>query len=412
MRRVVVTGLGAISPCGMTAESSWNAVLSSNSAVAPISGFSVENWPVQYAAEIKNYDPSAHFDRSELKRLDRFTQYALIAAKEAIHDSGLSIPLGDRGAVYIGSGIGGVGEISDATLRLQKRGPRGVGVMFIVQVLPNLAGGQVALYAQAKGPSLCISTACAAGNHSIGEAYKSIVMDEADVAIAGACEAGITPIGMSGFMNMRAMSKRNTKDASRPFDRTRDGFVMGEGAGILILEELDHALRRGARIYAEIVGYAQNNDAHHVTAPPDRHQGAYRCMKAALRSAGITPDQIDYINAHGTSTPQNDLKEIQAICDVFQEHSKALFISSTKGVTGHLLGASGGLEGVFLAKAISSNTIPPNAHLEDLDPLIEGGIFPREMLKKNIRYGLSNAFGFGGCNASIIMKKWEAMCES
>ena len=342
--------------------------------------------------------------------MDLFTQYGVVATHEALLDAGLEpeVRLGERAGVYVGSGIGGINEIEKGAIAVHERGPRAVNAFFIPKSLANLTGGHIAIRHGAMGPSLCVSTACAVGNHSIGEAWRTIATGGADIIIAGGAEAAITPLSIAGFSVMRALSKQNDAPltASRPFDVDRDGFVMGEGAGILILEDLDTALARGARIYAEIIGYYNTTDAHHITAPPPGHAGAARCMAGALSTAGLAPEDVDYINAHGTSTPQNDVNEAEAIHTVFGDHGRKVAVSSTKSMTGHLLGAAGGLEAVLSVLALHHGVIPPNATLQNQDPDIDLYL-PREATRADIQVALSNAFGFGGANATLIFRRWS-----
>jgi 3-oxoacyl-[acyl-carrier-protein] synthase II len=406
MHRVVLTGLGAVSPCGLTAPDSWDAVVAGRSGLGPVTGWNTDGWAVQIAGEADGFDPLDHFDRKQARRLERFVQFAIVAAREAVVDAGLPLEtrLGERAGVYVGSGIGGTPSIARNAMVLADSGPRRISPFFIPQALSNLAGGYIAMEFGCEGPSLCVSTACATGNHSIGEAWRVIRGGEADIIIAGGSEGSLFDLGLAGFMSMRALSKRNDDPvrASRPFDATRDGFVMSEGAGIVVMESLEHARARGARIYAEVLGYALTNDAHHITSPPEGHTGAARCMRLALQSAGLKPEDVQYINAHGTSTPVNDRAETLAIRSVFGEHADRLYVSSTKGVTGHLLGAAGGLEAVFCARALSDQIIPPTAHHTepgedcDLDYVSAGA------LRVPVNVAMSNAFGFGGTNAVLV----------
>lgn len=413
MERVVVTGLGAISPCGLDVASTWSAICNGQSGVGPITLFDASAGRVRIAAEINQFDVGAYFDRREARRMDRFTQFGVIAAKEALEDAGfdLTVPLGERAAVYVGSGIGGIREIEEGSIAVKERGPRGVSPFFVTKCLANLTAGHISIRYGVQGPSLSVTTACAVGNHSIGEAWRLLAMGGADVVIAGGCEAPITPVSIAGFSVMRALSRRNDDPtrASRPFDAGRDGFVMGEGAGILILETLRHARERGAHIYAEVVGYASTSDAHHITAPAPGHGGAVRCMKNALQAANLEPGDVDYINAHGTSTPQNDINEAQAIHTVFGPDLSDVVVSSTKSMTGHLLGAAGGLEAVLSVKALKEGIIPPTSTLETVDPGIEalGLRLPSTAQKADIDVALSNAFGFGGTNATLIFRRWS-----
>ncbi len=411
MNRVVVTGLGALSPVGNDVSSSWEALVAGRSGIGLITRFDATDWPVRIAGELKGWDPGLTLDRKTLKRLDLFIQYAMAAAHEAVLDAGLdlSAPLGDDAGVYVGSGIGGVGEINDGALLLARDGFKGLSPFFIPKALTNLAAGQIAMRYGARGPSLCISTACATGNHCLGEAWRVLRTGEAGLVIAGGSEAALTPLGLAGFMVMRALSKRNDDPAtaSRPFDVDRDGFVMGEGAGIVVLETEAHARARGARIYAELVGYALTNDAHHITAPSPGGAGAARCMQLALRSAGLAPESVDYINAHGTSTDANDVTETEAIKAVFGAHAYKLMVSSTKSMTGHLLGAAGGLEAVITAKALQTGIVPPTATLQNPDPQCDLDYVPRVARQAPIGVAMSNAFGFGGTNSTLVFRRWE-----
>ncbi len=414
MRRVVVTGLGALSPCGLDVSSNWAAVLAGRSGVGPITAFDASGWPVRIAGEVRGFDPSPWFPGASRKRADRFTWFAVAAADEALRDAGLAGGFaddpraGERAGVYIGTGIGGIDEIQRTGRIVDEAGPRRVSPFFVPRVLANLAAGHVAMRWKLRGPSLCVNTACATGNHSIGEAWRAIRAGDADIVVAGGTEAGISPVGIGGFVAMRALSRRNEEPAraSRPFDRDRDGFVVSEGAGVVVLEELGHARARGARIYAELVGYALTNDAHHLSAPPPGHEGAARCMALALRSAGLAPGDIDHVNAHGTSTPANDAEEVRAIEAVFGDHARRLLVSSTKGATGHLLGAAGGIEAVFSVLALHHGIVPPTANLEHPDPACGLDHVPGEARRAPLRAVLSNAFGFGGTNACLVFRRW------
>jgi 3-oxoacyl-[acyl-carrier-protein] synthase II len=381
------------------------------SGVATVTRFDPSTLPVRIAAEVKGFDGDAILGRKMVKRLDLFAQYALAATKQACAQARIEpAPDGDpRFGVYVGTGIGGLQEIVAGARAYDTQGAKGLSPFFIPRALTNLAAGHIAIEYGAQGPSLCVTTACATGNHSIGEAWRAIRSDEADVVIAGGSEAAITPVGLAGFMVMRALSKRNDDpaSASRPFDAERDGFVMAEGAGIVVLEELEHARARGVPILAELVGYALTNDAWHDTAPAPGGAGAVRCMRAALRSAGLAPEAVDYINAHGTSTPQNDVTETQAIKTVFGEHARKLAISSTKGVTGHLLGAAGGVEAIASVMACATGVVPPTANLTNPDPECDLDYVPRVARKSDPRVVVSNAFGFGGTNATLVFSRWE-----
>ena len=411
MRRVVVTGLGTISPCGNDVETTWSSLLEGRSGVGPITRFDATDWAVQIAAEVKDFEPLDFMNKKQVRRLDLFSQYAIAASEEAMRDADL-VDGGvdsERLGVYVGSGIGGIKEIFESAVAFIERGPKGLSPFFIPKSLTNLAGGHIALRFGARGPSLCVTTACATGNHSIGEAWRTIRSDEADVIIAGGTEASVMPLGLAGFMVMRALSTRNEEPetASRPFDVDRDGFVMGEGAAVLVLEALEHAQARGAEIYAEVVGYGLTNDAHHVTAPPPGGEGAARCMNMALRSAGMDPSEIQYVNAHGTSTPANDVNETAAIKTVFGDHAANLAISSTKSLTGHLLGAAGGLEAIATCKAIQQGLIPPTATLQNADPDCDLDYVPREARALPVDAAISNAFGFGGTNATLVFRRFQ-----
>jgi len=411
VRRVVVTGLGTVNPCGHDVPQTWDAITAGRSGIGRITNFDVTDWPVQIAGEVRDWDPRDVLDRRATKRMDRFMQYAAGASFEAVADAGLDIDgdgLGDRAGVFIGTGIGGLAEIVKGANNFEAESYRGLTPFFIPRALTNLAAGQVAMKIGARGPSLCVSTACATGNHSIGEAWRTIRAGDADLVVAGGAEAAILPVGIAGFMVMKALSTRNDDPttASRPFDRDRDGFVMGEGAGVVVLESLEHARARGAEIYCELVGYALTNDAYHITQPPPGHAGAVRCVQAGLASAGLNPEDVDYINAHGTSTPQNDINETQAIKTVFGDHAKTLAVSSTKSMTGHLLGAAGGLEAVLSAKAIAEGLIPPTATLQNPDEGCDLDYVPGTARPAQVGAALSNAFGFGGTNASLVFRRF------
>ena len=409
MNRVVVTGLGTINPCGNTTNETWDAVCAGRSGIDRIRAFDATGWPVQIAGEVKNWVPTDALDRKVVKRMDRFMQFALAASLEAVADAGLEIGedgLGDRVGVYVGSGIGGLDELVRGAESVDESGWKGLSPFFIPRVLTNLAAGQVAMKLGARGPSLCVSTACATGNHSIGEAMHAIRRGEADVIVAGGAEASVLPIGIGGFMVMKALSKRNDdpENASRPFDADRNGFVMGEGAGVVVLESLEHARARGARVYCEVAGYALTNDAFHITQPPKGHSGAVRCMNAALADAGTDPQEVDYINAHGTSTEANDRNESIGIRTVFGDRADALMVSSTKSMTGHLLGAAGGLEAVLMAKAIHHGVVPPTSTLERPGKDCDLDYVPGSARDAEIGVGVSNSFGFGGTNAVLVFR--------
>jgi 3-oxoacyl-[acyl-carrier-protein] synthase II len=411
-RRVVITGLGCVSPCGNDVPNTWDAMLGAKSGLGRITRFSVEGARSTVGGEVKDLDLLSLLGPRVVRRSGLFVQYAMVAADEAMRDAGFEDPSdrpdGERMAVYVGSGIGGLPEIVEGALTFFEEGMRGLSPLFIPRCLINLATGQLAIRYGARGPSLVVSTACAVGNHAIGEAWRLLKWGEADVAIAGGTEASLIEIGFGGFMAMRALSKGTDSTASRPFDKTRDGFVMSEGAGIVVLEDLDHAVARGARIYCEVVGYALTTDAHHVTAPSPGGDGAARCMRRALELAGVSPDAVGYVNAHGTSTPANDPTETQAIRTVFGAHADAgLAVSSTKGVTGHLLGAAGGLEAVATAMSLHTGWVPPTAHLRTPDPECDLDYVPEGRRRLEPEFAISNGFGFGGTNATLVFRRWE-----
>ena len=412
MRRVVVTGLGTINPCGNTTDTTWSAVSEGRSGIGSISAFDASDWPVQIAGEVLDFDPEDILGRRGARRMDRFMQFAVVASLEALSDAGIEAGedgLGERVGVYVGSGIGGIAELVDGAEGMVDRGYKGLSPFFIPRVLTNLAAGHVAMEVGARGPSLCVSTACATGNHSIGEALHAIRAGSADVILAGGAEAAVLPIGIGGFMVMKALSKRNDdpQAASRPFDRDRNGFVMGEGAGVLVLEELEHAKKRGARIYCEVLGYSLSNDAFHITQPPPGHAGAVRCMKAALADAKIEPSSVTYINAHGTSTDANDRNESVGIRQVFGDHANNLMVSSSKSMSGHLLGAAGGLEAVVTAKAIHHGIVPPTINHHQPGEGCDLDYVPNVARDVAIDVAVSNAFGFGGTNAVLVFRRFD-----
>ncbi len=409
-RRVVVTGLGAISPLGIGVEENWRRVVAGESGIGPITKFDASHLPVRIAGEVKGFSAEEFMDRKLVSRVDVFIQYAIAASRMALADAGLpERDLGPRVGVIIGVGMGGMGVVEQYTLILRERGWRRVTPFFIPMVIPNMAAGQVAILFGAEGPNTAVCTACAAGNHAIGEAFRLIREGLADIMICGGTESLITPLSVSGFAVMKALSTRNDEPerASRPFDARRDGFVMAEGCGILVLEDLEHARARGARIYAELVGYGLTADAHHMTAPHPEGEGAARCMEMALKDAGLSPEEIDYINAHGTSTPLNDAAETKAIKRVFGEHAYRLAVSSTKSMTGHLLGGAGGIEAVFTVKTVHEDLIPPTINYEEPDPECDLDYVPNQARPMRVRAAMSNAFGFGGTNAVLVFKKFE-----
>lgn len=410
MKRVVITGLGAITPIGIGKTNYWNSLLQGKSGIGYINRFDTENYEVKIGAEIKGFNPSDFIDKREAKRMDRFTQYAVAAAKLALEDG--SVPLNnldvEKAGVIIGSGIGGMETLEKEHSKLIEKGPRRVSPFFIPMMISNMASGQISMIFGFKGPTMAISTACASGTHAIGEAFKMIKEGKMDMMIAGGSEATITPISLAGFCSMKALSTRNDDPikASRPFDRERDGFVMGEGAGVLILEELTHALNRGANIYGEIVGYGATSDAYHITQPEPNGNGAKDAMKLALEEGKIHYSKVDYINAHGTSTYYNDKLETLAIKNLFKDHAYNLNISSTKSMTGHLLGAAGGIEAIATILAIKEGVIPPTINYENPDPECDLNYTPNIAINKDITYALSNSLGFGGHNGSILFKKY------
>ncbi|CAI6024820.1 beta-ketoacyl-ACP synthase II [Cohnella sp. JJ-181] len=410
--RVVVTGMGVVTSLGTDLDTFWNSLLSGKSGVSLIEAFDTADYPTKIAAEIKNWEPEAHgIDKKEARRMDRFVQFGLAASLSAVKDAKLEIGVNadaDRVGVSVGSGIGGLGTWEDQHTILMEKGPRRVSPFFIPMMIANMASGQISIVTGAKGPNTTAVTACATGTHSIGDSFKLIQRGDADVMICGGAEATIRPIAVAGFSNMRAMSTRNDEPhkASRPFDTDRDGFVMGEGAGVLILESLEHATARGARIYAEVIGYGMSGDAHHMTEPdPD---GAARCMARAIKDAGIAPEEIGYINAHGTSTPVGDKSETEAVKRTFGDHAKQLAVSSTKSMTGHMLGAAGGVEAVIVGLALQNGVLPPTINLDNQDPECDLDYIPNVPRKADVKVALSNSFGFGGHNATVILRKYEA----
>ena len=409
-RRVVVTGIGAVSPLGNTIEDTWAAIKAGKSGVGPLTRVDAEKFSAKVAAEVKDFDIEQYVERKEARKMDRFTQYALAAALMAHKDSGLEVneSNAERVGVWIGSGIGGMETYEQQFLTFQERGARRVSPFFIPMLIPDMASGQVSIYIGAKGPNSCSVTACASGTNSIGDAFKVIERGDADVMITGGAEAPIVNMAIAGFTANTALTTNvDPATASRPFDKNRDGFVIGEGAGIVILEELEHAKARGAKIYAEVIGYGATGDAHHITAPAPEGEGAARAMQMALDTAGVTPTKVDYINAHGTSTPYNDLFETQAVKTVFGEHAYKLAMSSTKSMTGHLLGAAGGVEAIFTVLALQEGILPPTINLHEPDPACDLDYVPNEARQANIDYALSNSLGFGGHNASLLFKKYE-----
>lgn len=410
-RRVVVTGLGLVTPLGIGVSETWDALIKGKSGIGRITQFDASTYPVQIAAEVKNFDPSQYIEQKEIKKMDRFIHFAIAASDMAIKDSGLKITPenAERVGVIIGSGMGGLPMIEHYHQVLLEKGHRRISPFFIPMIIINLAAGQVSIKYGAKGPNSSPCTACATGSHSIGDAFKIIQRGDADVMIAGGTEAVITPMGIAGFTAMKALSTRNDEPekASRPFDAQRDGFVMGEGAGIIILEELEDAIKRGAKIYAEIIGYGMSGDAYHITSPAPEGEGAARCMEAALKDAGIKPEDVQYINAHGTSTKYGDELETMAIKKVFGKHAYSLAVSSTKSMTGHLLGAAGGVEAVITILSIYHNIVPPTINLENPDPACDLDYVPNVARRMEVNCAISNSFGFGGTNASLVFRKFS-----
>ncbi|MCS6885904.1 MAG: beta-ketoacyl-ACP synthase II [Acidobacteriota bacterium] len=410
-RRVVVTGVGLISALGHTAKQSWEAMLEGRSGVGPITRFDASEFPVRFAAEVKDFDPEKFIAKKDIKKMDTFIHFAIAAAQEAVDSAKLQISpeIATRVGTYVGSGIGGFAIIEREHTKLLQGGPGKISPFFIPATIINLAAGHVSIRFGAKGPNSATATACSSGAHAIGDSFKIIQRGDADVMICGGAEAAITPMSVGGFASMRALSTRNDEPqrASRPFDKERNGFVIGEGAGILVLEEYEFARRRNAPILAEIVGYGMTSDAFHITQPSEDADGATRVMQCAIQDAGISPNEVDYINAHGTSTPYNDRIETMAIKKVFGEHAYKLAVSSTKSMTGHLLGAAGGLEAVVSVLALVHQTLPPTINYEYPDPDCDLDYVPNHARKAEINYALSNSFGFGGTNAALLFKRFK-----
>jgi 3-oxoacyl-[acyl-carrier-protein] synthase II len=411
-RRVVVTGLGLITPLGTGIQKTWEGICKGASGIDRITSFDTADSPVQIAGEVKDFNPEDFIERKEIKKMDVFIQYALSAGSMAIEDAGMKISEAnaDRVGVIVGAGIGGIQTIERYHSVLLQNGQRRISPFFIPMLITNLAAGQISMRFGARGPNSCVTTACAAGTHAIGDSFKIIQRGDADAMIAGGSESAITPLTIAGFANMKALSSRNDtpQKASRPFDSERDGFVIAEGAGLVVLEELQVALARQAKIYAEVIGYGMTADAYHMTAPDPAGRGVVNCMRMALRDAGIAPQDIDYINAHGTSTPYNDKHETTAIKHVFGEHAHRLAVSSTKSMTGHLLGAAGGVEAAICALALAEGVIPPTTNYEHPDPDCDLDYVPNHARPLDVTHVLSNSFGFGGTNACIVLKKYRA----
>jgi len=409
-RRVVITGIGLVSPMGIGVRKNWEALLRGQSGIGPITRFDASRYSTRIAGEVKDFDPLAFIDKKDARKMDLFIQFALAASALAVEDAGIDPALlkGERTGVYIGSGIGGLATIEESHKTLLERGPDRVSPFFLVSIIINEASGYVSIKYRSRGPNSATATACATSTHSIGDSFRLIARGDADRMLAGGAEAPVTALGVAGFCALRALSTRNDEPqkASRPFDAQRDGFVMSEGAGILLLEELEAARRRGARIYAEIVGYGMNADAYHVTAPAEDGVGAKGVMRRALADAGIDPAEIGYINAHGTSTPHNDKIETMAIKEVFGEHARRLGVSSTKSMTGHLLGAAGALEAGVASLCLANQIMTPTINYEYPDPECDLDYVPNAPRPAEIRYALSNSFGFGGTNGCLILRRY------
>lgn len=410
-KRVVVTGLGCVTPIGIGKDAFWQGLITGKNGIDRITRFDVTEYATQIAGEVKDFDVNQYIDKKEAKRMDRFTQYAVASAKMAIEDAKLDLTAENRERIgtVVGTGIGGMETLSDQAAVLSAKGPGRMSPFFVPMMIANMAAGQVAITFGLQGPTTCVVTACATGTNAIGDAFRQVQHGYADVMVAGGTEAAIIPLAVGGFCAMKAMSTRNAEPhkASRPFDKDRDGFVMGEGAGIVVLESLEHALQRGAHILAEVVGYGANDDAYHITAPAPEGTPQARCMALALADAGLKPEDVDYINAHGTSTPLNDKGETFAIKKVFGEHAKKLAISSTKSMTGHLLGAAGGIEMIASVLSINNSIVHPTINLETQDPELDLDYVPHVAREMNVDVALSNNFGFGGHNATIIVKKYK-----
>ena len=409
MRRVVVTGVGVVSPLGTGNAKNWDALTAGKSGIARITRFDPTGLPVSIAGEVKDFNPEDYIEKKEIKKMDLFIHYAIAAAQLAMDDSGLVIDdaNAERVGVLVGAGLGGLPAIERYHTLLQEGGYKKISPFFIPMLIINLAPGHISIRFGAKGPNVSSVSACATGTHSIGDAYHIIKRGDADAMIAGGAESTVTPLGIGGFAVMKALSTRNDdpEGASRPFEKGRDGFVLGEGAGIVVMEEYEAAKARGAKIYGEVVGYGLTGDAYHLTAPAPDGEGAARCMNMALKNAGINPEQLDYINAHGTSTPMNDLYETMAIKRVLGDHAKKVMVSSTKSMTGHLLGAAGGIEAVYTLMTMQSGVVPPTINYTDPDPDCDLDYVPNIARDAKVTYALSNNFGFGGTNATLLFKK-------
>jgi 3-oxoacyl-[acyl-carrier-protein] synthase II len=405
-----VTGVGLVSPTGIGVETTWKNICDGKSGIGPLTRFDTDGFETKIAGEVKGFNPELFIEKKEIKKMDLFIQYSLVAAREAVEDAQLRITPenGDQIGVIVGTGLGGLPTIEKYHQILMDKGPSRISPFFIPMLIANLASGQIAIHFGAKGPNTCVVTACATGGHCIGDAFRAIVYGDAEAIIAGGAEANITPLTVGGFNAMKALSTRNDEPekASRPFEKNRDGFVVSEGAGILILEELEFALKRNAKIYGELVGFGYTGDAYHITAPSPEGEGAARCIWMAIKDAGLRPEDIDYINAHGTSTPLNDLTETRAIKKVFGDHARKIPISATKSMTGHLLGAAGSTEAIFTLLSIRDGIIPPTINYEEPDPECDLDYVPNVARRQPLKVAISNAFGFGGTNAALIFKKF------
>ncbi len=411
-RRVVVTGLGILSPLGKSTAESWQGLIAGRSGAGPIERFDPSNLDVRFGCEVENFDPLEFMDRKEAKRCDLYAQYGIAAAEQAMQDACFNgrRPADDRIGVIVGSGIGGIWTFEEQCKLYLEKGPNRVSPFFVPMFIPDMASGLISIRLSARGPNYCTVSACASSAHAIGESFRLIQNGTADVMVTGGAEAAITPLSIAGFSNMKALSTRNDdpQRASRPFDRDRDGFVMGDGSGIVVLEELEHALDRGARIYAEVIGYGMSADAHHMTQPAPGGAGAKLAMRACLRDARLEPADVDYINPHGTSTPHGDVAEINAVKDVLGDHASQLVISSTKSMTGHLLGAAGGLEFGVCVLAIQQGIIPPTINVEHQDPECDLNVAPNQAVHRDVRVALSNSFGFGGHNVTLAVRRYQS----
>ncbi|WP_010650017.1 beta-ketoacyl-ACP synthase II [Oceanobacillus massiliensis] len=409
-RRVVITGLGAVTPIGNDVNTMWESIIAGKSGIDFVTRVEKDNYPAKVAAELKDFDPTAYMDKKDARKMDPFTQYAVAASKMAVEDAKLTIDDSNahRVGVWIGSGIGGMQTWEEQHTKLMEKGPKRVSPFFVPMMIPDMAAGQVSIQLGAKGINSCTVTACASGANSIGDAYKAVQRGDVDYIIAGGTEAPISNMAFAGFSSAKALStNEDPSKASRPFDKNRDGFVMGEGSGILILESLDSALERDAHIYGEIIGYGSTGDAYHITAPAENGEGAARAMQHALKDAGVSPEEVDYINAHGTSTALNDKYETAAIKTVFGDHVKNLAVSSTKSMTGHLLGAAGGVEAVISIKSITDGIIPATTNYETPDPDCDLDYVPNEARRQDVNIVLSNSLGFGGHNVALVFKKYQ-----